>query len=67
VGLDVREIAEFVDAGKYDRAIALGASRCLSCGSCSVSCLAGKNLSHRLSIAKRLSREGSTDLSETLE
>lgn len=60
VCLDVREIAEFVDAGKYDRAIALGASRCLSCGSCSVSCLAGKNLSHRLSIAKHLSREGGT-------
>jgi Na+-translocating ferredoxin:NAD+ oxidoreductase RnfD subunit/ferredoxin len=67
VGLDVREIVEFVDAGKYDRAIELGADRCLSCGSCSVSCLAGKNLSHRLSIAKRLSRERGTDLSETLE
>lgn len=67
VGLDVREIAEFVDAGRYDRAIALGATRCLSCGSCSVSCLAGKNLSYRISIAKRFSREGVTDLSETLE
>ena len=65
-GLDVREIAEFVDAGKFDRAVALGAARCISCGSCSVSCLAGKNLSYRLSIAKRHVREFISDLPEPI-
>ena len=59
-GLDVRLVAESVDAAKYDRAITLGAERCLSCGSCSAACLAGKNLSYRLTLAKRFAREGSS-------
>jgi ferredoxin len=65
-GLDVRSIADFIDAGRYDSAIALGAERCLSCGSCSVVCLAGKNLSHRLSLAKRRAREGASVLVEPI-
>lgn len=59
-GLDVRLVAESVDAAKCDRAITLGAERCLSCGSCSAACLAGKNLSYRLTLAKRFAREGSS-------
>jgi ferredoxin len=51
-GLDVRRIADAVDAGKMDTAKSLGADRCLLCGCCSTVCLAGKNLSRRFALAK---------------
>jgi ferredoxin len=58
-GLDVRRIADAVDAGELDDAKRLGSDRCLSCGGCAMVCLAGKNLSRRTALAKEYSRGGS--------
>lgn len=51
-GLKVRTIAELVDNGNMEETRELHAERCISCGSCSYVCLAGKNLSSRMKTAK---------------
>lgn len=53
VGLDAGMIAEMVDTGRISDTAALMPDRCLNCGSCSYVCLAGKNLSARVSEAKK--------------
>jgi len=50
--LNVMRISDLVDAGNAEGARALGAERCLECGSCAYHCLAGKNLSWRVGLAK---------------
>jgi len=47
-GLDVRRIAKLVDDGDAAGAKKYHPERCLSCGSCSYVCLAGRNLSDRV-------------------
>jgi Na+-translocating ferredoxin:NAD+ oxidoreductase RnfC subunit len=51
--LSVREIAEFVDGGQIEKTKKLHPERCLGCGSCSMVCLAGRNLMARTTAAKR--------------
>ena len=51
-GLQVYEIARLVDEGRVREAGMLQAEQCISCGSCSVVCLAGRNLSARTKAAR---------------
>ena len=51
-GLAVNRIAELVDAGKKKEAAGYHPEVCISCGSCSYSCLAGRNLALRVKEAK---------------
>lgn len=51
-GLSVNRIADLVDAGKKKEAAEYHPEACISCGSCSYSCLAGRNLSLRVKEAK---------------
>lgn len=48
MGLDVRKIADLVDKGKLLEAQAFNSGSCLSCGTCSYVCLAGRNLLGRM-------------------
>jgi len=50
--LNVNKIVHLVDAGRMNQAMRLHPERCLNCGGCSVVCLAGRNLSARMSKAK---------------
>ncbi|MBB2184413.1 RnfABCDGE type electron transport complex subunit D [Lachnospiraceae bacterium MD1] len=51
-GLKVNKIVQLVDAGKIKETVKYSVSDCIGCGSCSFSCLAGRNLSARVAIAK---------------
>ncbi len=51
-GLAVNRIADLVEAGKKKEAAGYHPEACISCGSCSYSCLAGRNLSLRVKEAK---------------
>lgn len=50
--LSVNHVADLVDAGKLKEATGYHPEACISCGSCSYSCLAGRNLSLRVKKAK---------------
>ncbi len=52
ISLEVRKIVDFVESGKIEEAISYGARECISCGSCSYVCLAGKNLTEKVKRAK---------------
>lgn len=47
-GLDVKRIVDLVDLKRSGEARKLGADRCMSCGTCSYVCLAGRKLSARV-------------------
>jgi Na+-translocating ferredoxin:NAD+ oxidoreductase RnfD subunit/ferredoxin len=51
-GLKVNKIVQLVDAGKIKDTVKYSVSDCIGCGSCSFSCLAGRNLSARVAMAK---------------
>lgn len=53
-GLDAGRIADLVDQGDRAAAKRYSPERCMSCGSCSYSCLAGRNLAARVKAAKEL-------------
>ncbi len=46
--LKVRHITDFIQAGDINKAIALNKDDCISCGTCSFICLAGRNLSQTM-------------------
>ncbi len=50
--LKVRRITELIDQGSIEQAKELGGLECMSCGSCSYVCPAGRNLSSRLAFVK---------------
>jgi len=52
VGLQVDRIVSLVDKGDVEKTSKYFPQHCISCGSCSYSCLAGKNLAARMKIAK---------------
>jgi Na+-translocating ferredoxin:NAD+ oxidoreductase RnfC subunit len=47
-GLKVNRIADLVEQGKPKEAAKYRAAECISCGSCSYSCLAGRNLAAKV-------------------
>ena len=51
-GLRVNKIAELVDRGRMNEAFRYHPEECIGCGSCSYSCLAGRNLASRVQAAK---------------
>lgn len=51
-GLKVNLIADLVDQGKETETEKYHVSECIQCGSCSYSCLAGRNLAARVKTAK---------------
>lgn len=51
-GLPVKRIADLVDQGLLDKTRKYRAKDCISCGSCSYSCLAGNNLAIKVRLAK---------------
>lgn len=51
-GLKVNTIAELVEQGKLSETAKYRVSECISCGSCSYSCLAGRNLAAKVKQAK---------------
>ena len=51
-GLPVKEIADLVDRGRLQDVAKYRVKECLSCGSCSYFCLAGRNLSARIKKAR---------------
>jgi Na+-translocating ferredoxin:NAD+ oxidoreductase RnfC subunit len=51
-GLAVNRIAELTELGRFDEIKRYQPERCIKCGLCSYVCLAGKNLSARVSEAK---------------
>lgn len=53
-GLPVNKIADLVDEGKLADALKYGPSECISCGSCSYSCLAGRNLCEKVKAVKNM-------------
>ncbi len=55
--LRVNKIAELVDQGKYQEANSYNPQECISCGSCSYSCLAGRDLAQRLKKVKNIVKE----------
>jgi len=56
VGLKVNLIADLVDQGKLSETKKYFAFECISCGSCSYLCLAGRNLSDRVKTAKEATK-----------
>ncbi len=46
--IDVRKVADLVDAGKKEEAKAFHAEKCIQCGVCSYLCPAGRKLSQRV-------------------
>lgn len=54
-GLKVNNIADLVDDNKLQETAKFQVERCISCGLCSYLCLAGRNLSSRMKIAKEYS------------
>jgi Na+-translocating ferredoxin:NAD+ oxidoreductase RnfC subunit len=56
-GLSVKRIADLMDQGDKEAAISYHPEYCISCGSCSYSCLAGRNLAMRVKAAKAYSEE----------
>lgn len=50
--LPVKRIADFVDQKKLEETVKLRVKECISCGSCSYTCLAGNNLSAKVKYAK---------------
>ncbi|OHD17665.1 MAG: hypothetical protein A2086_11225 [Spirochaetes bacterium GWD1_27_9] len=53
--LMVSQIANLIDSGKKEKTIKYNPKKCISCGSCSYICPAGKNLSARIKEAKEFS------------
>jgi Na+-translocating ferredoxin:NAD+ oxidoreductase RnfC subunit len=53
-GLSVRRIADLVDQGDKEAAASYHPELCISCGSCSYSCLAGRNLAMRVKAAREV-------------
>lgn len=51
-GLEVNKIADLVDEGKLQETLKYNALDCMGCGSCSYSCLAGRNLAAKIKAAK---------------
>ncbi|WP_265445542.1 RnfABCDGE type electron transport complex subunit D [Acetivibrio straminisolvens] len=51
-GLEVYKIAELVDNNNLDAVSKYNIKKCISCGTCSYYCLAGRNLSYKMKIAK---------------
>lgn len=51
-GLEVYKIANVVDEGQISKTSRFKPQKCVSCGSCSFYCLAGRNLSQRVKEAK---------------
>ena len=51
-GLKVNLIADLVDQGRVEETEKFYVSECISCGSCSYSCPAGRNLAARVKTAK---------------
>jgi electron transport complex protein RnfC len=47
-GINVRRVAELMDAGKRDEAAAFNPDKCIRCGICSYLCPAGRKLSQRV-------------------
>jgi Na+-translocating ferredoxin:NAD+ oxidoreductase RnfC subunit len=56
-GLSVKRIADLVDQGKKEATLVYHPELCISCGSCSYSCLAGRNLAMRVKEAKTFVKE----------
>jgi ferredoxin len=52
-GLQVKEIVDLMNQGKIIETKKYHADHCISCGSCSYTCLAGRNLSAKVMAAKK--------------
>ncbi|MDD3172401.1 MAG: RnfABCDGE type electron transport complex subunit D [Herbinix sp.] len=52
-GLMVNRIADLVDQGKLQDTLKYNPNECISCGSCSYFCLAGRNLAAKVKAAKK--------------
>lgn len=51
-GLAVNKIADLVDQGRLQETVKYNPMECINCGSCSYSCLAGRNLAVKIKAAK---------------
>ena len=51
-GLQVYKIANYVDKENLEKTIPYNPQKCISCGLCSYCCLAGRNLSRKVKMAK---------------